>query len=469
MSFGKGTVFVLGAGFTKAFLKQAPLLVDHYYGSELRKKFASFPDALAVLDAELNDSQHPQQIDIERLMTRLAGGMPYDFVAEPGQPIASNHELDYLLVEVKKAFIRRLTEALRSDMLFPGELWLFAQHVTENENHCITFNYDDLLDSALWRLHEQAPPQSWSPETGYGFPCKASIHLIGVNTLGFRSPIVLHKLHGSLNWRVPRGARKPVQASDICHHEHWSTQPGWIDLESLDPLLQEEPVLIPPVLTKDGLVKEPILQIVWSSARSILREAKRVVFIGYSLPRTDIAAAFLFREGLSRLQGPSAITVVDRTENEEEKKTKLRRLLEAYRTVFPSATEEQFDFSGAAQWVRNNFTQWLFDSKGKPTAFNARRHIVSLDGRFIGTIRGFYPGRQDIWYGPYKGEIFDGNRFLSLITPPTEDQGGTRPPPLPQVPRIPDMISAISLPPGYRDIDWGNEKSLYARPAGQHD
>jgi hypothetical protein len=91
MNFGKGTVFVLGAGFARAFLQDAPLLVDHWYGNELRKKFANFPDALAMLDAELNDSHHPEQINIERLMTRLAGGMSYDFVAEPDQPIAANH------------------------------------------------------------------------------------------------------------------------------------------------------------------------------------------------------------------------------------------------------------------------------------------------------------------------------------------------------------------------------------------
>jgi hypothetical protein len=140
LNFGKGTVFVLGAGFTRAFLKDAPLLVDHCYGDELRKKFANFPDALTILDAELNDPRHPQKIDIERLMTRLAGGMPYDFVAEHNQPIAANHELEYLLVEVKKAFVRRLNEAHHIEVLFPGELWLFAQHVSENRNHCITFS-----------------------------------------------------------------------------------------------------------------------------------------------------------------------------------------------------------------------------------------------------------------------------------------------------------------------------------------
>jgi hypothetical protein len=36
------TVFVLGAGFTKAFVPDAPLLVDEYYDEDLGAKFAKF-------------------------------------------------------------------------------------------------------------------------------------------------------------------------------------------------------------------------------------------------------------------------------------------------------------------------------------------------------------------------------------------------------------------------------------------
>jgi hypothetical protein len=281
--------------------------------------------------------------------------------------------------------------------------------------------------------------------------------------------MVLHKLHGSVNWRVPRGAKKPVRANDIWHHEDWFEFlfPGSIDLASLNPLLEEEPVLIPPVLTKEGLVKEPVLQVVWSSARSVLLDAKRVVFIGYSLPRTDIAAGFLFREGLRHLQDPTAITVVNLADNEEQQKMKLGELLPAYKDVFPSITAAQFDFSGAEKWLRNNLTQWLYDSRGNPVAFNALRHIVSRDRRFIGTIAG-YLGRQDIWNETYKGEIVEGNRLLTVENPPTEKRGAIRPPPLPQIPCIPDPIGPMSLPAGYRDIDWAEEERLYANPAGQH-
>jgi hypothetical protein len=471
VNFGKGTVFVLGAGFTRAFLQDSPLLIDHCYGGELRKKFADFPDALAILDAELNDPDHSAKIDIERLMTRLAGGMPYDFVAEPDKPIASNHELDYLLVEVKRAFTRRITESCNSAVLYPGTLCLFARHISQNENHCITFNYDDLLEKSLYQLEELGLEQRWNPETGYGFPCRPSAELAySCQYLHSRSPMILCKLHGSMNWRIPRGARKPVQANDIWHHEQWwrPLHPRSFDLASLEPLLEEESVIIPPVLTKSGLVQEPVLRIVWSCARSVLREAKRVVFIGYSLPLTDIAAGFLFREGLRKVEQAIAVTVVDFAKGQKESEEKLTLLLSSYRNVFPAITPKQFEFSGADEWLRDNLTDWLYDSRGNAVAFNALGHIVSRDGRFIGTIRGYYPGRQDIWHGIYKGEIVQGNRLLRADPSPTEDRGGTYPPPLPEVPRIPDAIGAIDLPSGLLDIDWTDEARVYATPAGLH-
>lgn len=48
-----GTVYVLGAGFTRAFVPKAPLLVDDYGIPALRKSFESFRHAAAILDDAL--------------------------------------------------------------------------------------------------------------------------------------------------------------------------------------------------------------------------------------------------------------------------------------------------------------------------------------------------------------------------------------------------------------------------------
>jgi hypothetical protein len=128
------------------------------------------------------------------------------------------------------------------------------------------------------------------------------------------------------------------------------------------------------------------------------------------LPLTDVGGGFLFREGLHHLDCAEAITVVDFARDDEEKAAKLPKLMSSYRNIFPSITPEQFFFSGAVHWVRDNMTEWLYDSQGNPVAFRALGVIVSRSGRFIGTIRDYIPSRQDIWHYSYKCEIFQGNR-----------------------------------------------------------
>ena len=71
-------VFVTGAGFTRAFVPDAPLLVDDFDNDSLVDRVRGLPNASRLLEWERN--QHPDGlISIERLMTRLDQLMPYDF------------------------------------------------------------------------------------------------------------------------------------------------------------------------------------------------------------------------------------------------------------------------------------------------------------------------------------------------------------------------------------------------------
>jgi hypothetical protein len=281
----------------------------------------------------------------------------------------------------------------------------------------------------------------------------------------------LLKLHGSVNWRVPLGHRSPYAADSIRHHEEWFKTLGEkVGLDAIEPYLETGPIIVPPVLTKTELVEQPILRLTWSLALASLRQAKKVVFLGYSMPLTDIAASFLFREGLRHLEHSKDVEVVDFIANDGERGPKLDRLLPAYRSVFPDIAPERFVFSGAIPWIRDNLTQWLYDSTGEPVAFIAIDHVFSRSGRFIGTIRVYEPTHHvEIWHGPYKGEIVEGNRLLWACSPPTEDKGGSAPFFLAQVPRSPEAIGPIKLPVGYADLDWTDEGRLYAKPAGLHD
>lgn len=93
MSLSQRIVFVLGAGFTKAFAPKAPLMVDHYDVDSILKEFADFQHARRILELELNKNSDGK-INIERLMTRLHSGMPYDFKN------AANEEIPLLLSKI---------------------------------------------------------------------------------------------------------------------------------------------------------------------------------------------------------------------------------------------------------------------------------------------------------------------------------------------------------------------------------
>ncbi len=210
------TVFALGAGFTKAFLPQSPLLVDDFGEADLAERIRG----LAHASRALNDERNRQDfgIDIERLLTRLDSLMPYD----EGQGAAE--ELTLLRTELKRCFLRRLQEAREDSHLHRAELESFARCCLSHQATCITFNYDDVLDEALYRTTTPDGPagHGWNPDTGYGFYCRRFPTVLGTTYWDPPQPTsLLLKLHGSVNWMPRRGHREPHVLDAIVHCEDW--------------------------------------------------------------------------------------------------------------------------------------------------------------------------------------------------------------------------------------------------------
>src|SRR5712691_6820468 len=104
MVFIPRTVFVLGAGFTKALLPDAPLLIDDFDSAGLAAQFTAFKHATRMLELERKLTGH-DKINLERLMTRLDGRMPYD------SEMGAEHEFSLLLDELKRRLLERLARA----------------------------------------------------------------------------------------------------------------------------------------------------------------------------------------------------------------------------------------------------------------------------------------------------------------------------------------------------------------------
>jgi hypothetical protein len=274
------TVFVLGAGFTKAFLPDAPLLVDNYNLRSLLPKYKHFDLARRIIDLELEESRIGK-VNIERLLTRL-DGLPYD-------RSDASLQLGLLKQDVHSLFKERLDKA-KSGPAHLEDLSKFAKHCIEKNATCITFNYDDVLDKALWDvkpIHRASHEPHWNPDGGYGFFCRASDSCV-IDSMALKdkaSPLLL-KLHGSVNWRIKRGSAQPYSVDAIVHDEAWWNPPRRepVDLESIKLHLEPDEFIVPPVLVKAVLSEEPILRIVWNLAFHELWKADEVIFVGVFLP-----------------------------------------------------------------------------------------------------------------------------------------------------------------------------------------
>lgn len=338
-------VFVLGAGFTKAFLPHAPLMVDDYEGEKLASKFKQFPYASRILDWERSRNDNGE-INIERLMTRLEGRMPYDFDQK------ADEELGMLLIELKRSFIRRIQLA-REKRGYIEDLEIFSKYCISNGISCITFNYDDVFDEALWKVAGASIPISepyWNPDGGYGFFCRPSLCAVEDTSvqMDIKPAMLLLKLHGSINWYPRRGSLKPYSVDAMMHHEKWFEPNRYKQIQEAVAIhIEPEPFLVPPILIKSAIVEQPILRLLWYLAYNVLFKAQKVTFVGYSCPLTDIAVRILFEEAV-HLPPKNNIYVVNLASDRREQ----RKIINKYREVFSYIPEKQFNFRGALQWAR---------------------------------------------------------------------------------------------------------------------
>ena len=224
----------------------------------------------------------------------------------------------------------------------------------------VSTNYDIVMDNALFLAD--------SPNLNYGVVVRAAVHRGPVPDAAVRAgelryfvvrpddplirmgPIPLLKLHGSLNWRLTLRAQSSFTMDALVHHEDWSGDPsraGGTAQERVERHLAPGRFIAPPLLAKTAVAERPILGRLWSVAYQELERAERVVFLGYSLPPADVAAAFLFREACGDLR-PAQVQVINLAPSEEAR----REVCAAYRRVFPNLPDAQFVFQDVREWTR---------------------------------------------------------------------------------------------------------------------
>jgi hypothetical protein len=346
------TVFVLGAGFTRSFYADAPLVQDTYDIGRIRKRIAGLALPNRILDAELAMFADGATIDIERLLTRSFAPMPHD---EADQAV---HELGILRNAVLAEFQDKLANA-KSRFAAASEMWPVATYCRRNAILCITFNYDDFFDQALWESYEEGheAKSPWGPTKGYGFPCHHPLESTPYDPPPWGDiSMTLLKLHGSVNWRVSRGTSRPYPISDIMHDSRWFPEirgHSERDEQILRWIAESAPLIVPPVLAKSDLLSEPLLRLLWVQAYDSLRKAERVVFIGYAFSPTDIAARFLFSEAMHAAQACEIVVVNHvgvKGGTKKEREYEQEKFRVRYRRVFGKHREYKWQFVDAKEW-----------------------------------------------------------------------------------------------------------------------
>jgi hypothetical protein len=257
------------------------------------------------------------------------------------------------IAELREAIELGIFDALENALLRAptNNHWQLLQQIYPKPStpYVISTNYDLVIDAAMMYVSETRLPEGGLPD----YHCAISTAFYASGTPRFGT---LLKLHGSLNWlycktchRLELGASESRKFIKILNKLIGPTvEQSYAPDGSPCPTCRTKlrPLLIAPTHFKD--YRSPHLAQVWYQAERVLREADRVIFIGYSLPDDDVEVIYLLKRSLAHLNS-AQITVVeyDSTNSPVHLNTVGRR----YRTLFGDAID--WHPEGLNLWLQN--------------------------------------------------------------------------------------------------------------------
>ena len=380
-------VYVLGAGFSipAGAPTQAQILRDIFNLDVASERIGK---AKARLQKFLEDDLRIKQEDISKVALEDVY-TPIDRCVADGTALKSRsaaelaqirEDLGYL---ISKAISSRIMRRQESEPSVSPYIRDFAQYIvakaakrgelatnTPTADHVreydplsiISLNWDILLDNQLhWSLEERHPGMfgDYDPFGVVDYCCYVSSLdagdpriRSGLWSLGCRGyNVKLLKLHGSMNWlQCPNCQRLFLQfgVKEEILERVGNARCRHCQKSGYDNLLAGS--LIMPTFLKD--LTNFQIKLVWQNAGVELMEARRLVFIGYSLPHAD----FEFRQLLSRMVHRDAtIEVVLFEGASDDDKRRYRDEQERYRQFFGSRVL-RFHSNGVIDFVKAHIT-----------------------------------------------------------------------------------------------------------------
>jgi hypothetical protein len=307
-------VFLLGAGFARAISPTMPLLQDL---------------ADRIIDALGDSTVIPAEV--KNMMTdNFAHALSYLEQAKPWVTEADNLRHRALFLDISNAIARDLEEtvaqaARRLGTRIPRWLQRLIQHWHQHQCTVATLNYDTLIETAAQKV--SLP--------GDGRILSADIYPLVLTDAGLRSggsaterrteSFRLLKLHGSTNWYYSGRASAhgepiyfvpPLSGGKVSERERHQHE------RRLRTVADKYPFLVPPIYDKSPLLTHETIRALWFRAGEALRNARRLVCMGYSLPESDLTMMHFLRTTC----GPNVhIDVVNQSTNATKRFERLFR------------------------------------------------------------------------------------------------------------------------------------------------
>lgn len=340
------TTYIVGAGFSR--YANLPLMNDFYFHSKdvytklsLESDKKAFQKVFQYFD-EFSKVKHIMNADfynIEELLSIiemdafingnkviLKEYLTYlKRVIEISSPSIETPEGDYEIgnkinTEIYTNFIMAVYGVKLTDLRSGNN---YYDRDPDNDNGIISLNYDTILEKCLRRLNKQ---NSFNLGEGY----KSFDYEYGINeelvqytyTNKPRYPkLKLAKIHGSINF-----------------------------------IKDELPIIVPPTWNKTS---NSNMQSVWKLAHSILTNSDQIIFIGYSLPETDLYVKYLLISGIKNCYNLKNVTVICPDD----------------KGIIKGRYEKFFDINyrnKAFDFIPINFEEWLGKLKPKIKAVTFR-------------------------------------------------------------------------------------------------
>ena len=283
----RDTVYVIGAGFSAGlgYPLTTNLLIDVW---------DRLPDEAQEQLAKIIEFHHPNfsrrrptsYPEIEQLLTEMA--VNHQMFSSSRRTVGRFTDAaiiaarDQLLSCISDWFHEIHGKAVQHDWLIK-----FVAEIKAENAAVISFNWDLVLDQLLFDGHLSAEGYGLSPKLGKG--------------------TLLLKPHGSLNWYQHPLLRAVDKARHIEIYRSKDRR------ESVRAFLlprgiksntgkRYNPLIIPPTFIKD--FRPRVFQRLWRRCTDVLSTARKIVFLGYSLPTADSQAHFIFRCGFhNQLEG----------------------------------------------------------------------------------------------------------------------------------------------------------------------